>query len=66
MGVTDIAYLGLLKRLSANGDSALQKEARKFLQDAPKTAIRNAHDPKTADQLRDKAIELILKLQNTK
>ncbi len=66
MGVTDIAYLGILKRLSAKGDSALHKEARAFLESAPKTAIREAHDSKCADRLREKTIDLILRLQNTK
>ncbi len=66
MGVTDSAYLGHLKRLAAKGDSALHKEAKAFLESAPKTAIREAHDPKCADRLRDKAIELILKLQGSK
>ena len=64
MGVTDIAYLGLLKRLAAKGDSDLHKEAARFLQEAPKKAIRDAHDSNCANELRSKAIELILKLQN--
>ena len=66
MGVTDIAYLGQLKRLAAKGDSALHKEARAFLESAPKTAMREAHDSKCAERLREKSIELILELKNAK
>ncbi len=64
MGVTDIAYLAILKRLAAKDDTKLHKEAKAFLDAAPKTAIRDAHDSTCADTLRKKAIELILKLQN--
>ena len=66
MGVTDIAYLGLLKRLAAKGDTEILKEARRFLQEAPKKAMREAHDSTCADSLREKIVELIIKLQNIK
>lgn len=66
-GMTDSAYLELLRRLAGDGKSPLQKEALEFLAKAPKEAvITKSYDPTVPDKLRAKAIELILKLQNTK
>lgn len=69
IGMTDIKYIAKLKELSdnaaKNGASAsLVAEASKLLTEGTyKVAVSMAHDTKAADKIRDKAIELILKLQ---
>ena len=63
MGQTDVKYLKLLKKLAV-GNAPAAREARDFLLHAAKDAsLVYPHDSKKAGQLRDRAIELILKLQ---
>ena len=62
-GLMDSAYLSVLKKLANAGSTPLHQEAQKFLKEAPRQAvITSPHDTKTADKLRAKAIDLILKL----
>ena len=69
IGMTDIQYMAKLKELSnkaakSGTSSALVAEARKLLTDGVyKVAVSMAHDTKAADEVRNKAVELILKLQ---
>jgi hypothetical protein len=66
--MTDIEYMAKLKELSdkaaKNGVSVLVTEARKLLTEGTyEVAVSQAHDTEAADRVRNKAIELILKLQ---
>jgi Carbohydrate family 9 binding domain-like len=68
IGMTDIEYMAKLKKLSdkvaKSGTSALVSEARKLLTEGTyEVAVSQAHDSEAADRVRNKAIELILKLQ---
>ena len=63
IGMTDVKYLKLLERLAA-GDSEAAREARKFLEKAPKeVVVTYPHVDSKADEMRSRAIDLILKLQ---
>jgi hypothetical protein len=69
LGNTDIKYMDKLKELmntAAKKKTAatLVSQAKKLLKDGPyKVAVSHAHDKNAADEVRNKAIELILKLQ---
>ena len=61
-GLTDIAYLGVLKKLAVD-DSKIAREARAFLKQAPKDAVyEQIHDQETVNKLRNQAIDYILAL----
>lgn len=61
-GMTDVKYLAKLRE--AGKDSP---EAQAFLKNAAKrVAVDFAHDPETADKVREEAAALILRLQTTK
>ncbi len=63
IGQTDVKYMKKLAEvLAANPKHPAAAEARKFLDEAPMAVIKNGHDQKLADQTREQAIGLILKL----
>ena len=63
IGMTDVKYMKLLERL-ATGDSEAARQARDFLKKAPGEVVRiYPHDSSKADEMRSRAIELILKLK---
>lgn len=58
-GMTDVKYLAKLREGGRNSP-----EAREFLKDAARRVVVDfAHDPETADRVREEATALILKLQ---
>ena len=67
IGSTDIKYLKKLAevlKLSKSADPKLRGEIEKFLKEAPvRAGITMAHDPKVSAEIREKAIDYILKLR---
>lgn len=61
-GMTDVKYLDKLREVGKNSP-----EAQEFLKNAAKRVVVDfAHDPETADKVREEAAALILKLQQGK
>ncbi len=61
-GMTDIKYLAKLREIGKGSP-----EAQEFLKNAAKRVVIDfAHDPETADKVREEAAALILKLQTAK
>ena len=67
IGMTDVKYMKLLERLATGDSSEAAREARNFLKKAPGEVVRiYPHDSFKADEMRSRAIELILKLKARK
>ena len=67
IGSTDIKYLKKLAEVlkqSKSADAKLRGEIEKFLKEAPvRAGITMAHDPKVSAEIREKAIDYIMKLR---